>query len=102
MSVEVTLSGSKAVIAVSGRFVFAMHSEFRKAAQSALTQPGLNEIEIDLTRTDYLDSAGLGMLLLLHERAKKSGKQPIRIVGSSGRVRGVLDMCNFNQLFVLA
>lgn len=102
MSVDVCLTGSKAVVSVHGRFVFAIHSAFRKSTQGLLERSDIEQIEIDLTHADYLDSAGLGMLLLLQERAQKLRKQPVRIVGSSGRVRGVLDMCNFDQLFELS
>lgn len=99
MSITVSLSGSKAVIAVTGRFVFDVHSEFRAATRRVLDHVDIREIEIDLAKAEYLDSAGLGMLLLLHERAKNAHKQPIRITGSNGRVRNVLQMCNFDRLF---
>lgn len=102
MSVQVSLAGNKAVLSVSGRFVFAIHGEFRKCAQEVLDKPQVERIEIDLQHAEYLDSAALGMMLLLRERAAKTRKQPIRITGSSGRVRGVLDMCNFDQMFVIA
>lgn len=102
MSVQISLVGNRAVLSVSGRFVFAIHGEFRKCAQEVLDQPQIEHIEINLQDAEYLDSAALGMLLLLRERAMKARKQPIRITGSSGRVRGVLDMCNFDQMFVIA
>lgn len=102
MNVQVSLVGNKAVLSVSGRFVFAMHSEFRKCAQEILDAPQVEYIEIDLQRAEYLDSAALGMMLLLRERALKTRKRPIRISGCSGQVKGVLGMCNFDQLFVIA
>lgn len=102
MSVQVRVIGSKAIISVSGRFVFAAHAEFRQCAQQVLGMPDIEEIEIDLGSAEYLDSAGLGMLLLLQERAPGARKAFRQISGSQGRVRAVLEMCNFNQLFTLA
>ncbi|MBV8658172.1 MAG: anti-anti-sigma factor, partial [Burkholderiales bacterium] len=48
---------------------------------------------------DYMDSAALGMLLLLRERF---GDRPIILAHARGTVRAVIDVANFDRLFQLA
>lgn len=57
-----------------------------------------DSIEINLIHTDHIDSAALGLMMLLHERVndKVSG---IHLTNSSGNVKKVLDMSRFDKLF---
>ena len=51
---------------------------------------------VDLSRTSYLDSSALGMLLLLRERCAD-----VRVENASDDVRKVLEIANFQRLFEL-
>ena len=60
--IEVNKKDSKVVIRVAGQFDYQCHREFRDAYRY---EPESAIYEIDLHRTEMLDSAALGMLLLL-------------------------------------
>lgn len=96
MQAALTFETRKAHIALSGNFTFEAHRDFKEATSGALSHEGLTEIEIDFDGVDYLDSAALGMLLLLNERA---GGRKITLINCRGTVKAVLDIANFNKIF---
>lgn len=81
-------------IAISGRFDFNAHREFREAMKSVKAEA---PCVVDLHETTYLDSSALGMLLLL-----KDSSAEVRIEGCSSEVRRVLEIANFHRLFEVA
>ena len=53
---------------------------------------------IDLSKLEYIDSAGLGILLSVREGAMGHGKR-ITIAGAVDSVREILDIASFGSLF---
>ncbi len=82
------------VIAIAGRFDFSCHPEFR-AACGALV-PG-SEVVVDMEGATYIDSAALGMLLLLRDRVGDA--RHVRIANCKGQPDQVLRIANFHKLF---
>lgn len=90
--------GRSVIISVAGRLDFHCHDEFRKAYDG--DAPGdVGEYVVDLKQTEYIDSSALGMLLLLREAV--SGTDKVRIVNCRPAVRRILEIANFNQLFLV-
>ena len=100
MQIRTEITNNRAALHLNGRFDFAAHKEFRGACEQMLATPNLEEIEIDLRGVDYLDSSALGMLLLLKERAGKTGGK-VRLSHCQPSVRQILDIANFGKLFVI-
>ncbi|WP_424193819.1 STAS domain-containing protein [Ampullimonas aquatilis] len=100
MSIRVLsgLEGGKGHLSLDGRFDYGGHKEFRSAYEELLSQSACKEIVIDMQKVEYVDSAALGMLLLLRDRAKSAGKS-IVIAGCHGVALQVLEVANFNKLF---
>ncbi|GLR11973.1 STAS domain-containing protein [Chitinimonas viridis] len=98
MEAIVSLNGGHARIALSGDFTFEAHRPFKDASQQVMANLDIASLEIDFDGVDYMDSAALGMLLLLRERL---GQSPIRLTNTRGTVRAVLDVANFGRLFEL-
>lgn len=96
MQVSYAANGNKARITLNGDFTFEAHRDFKQSTMQALEQPGLEEIEIDFASVDYMDSAALGMLLLLKERA--AGCKVV-LCNCRGTVWAVLDIANFGKIF---
>ena len=98
MGIRYTLgdNGKRAVISVSGRFDFAQQRAFRDAYRD-LPSGHMNYV-VDLKGVTYVDSAALGMLLLLREHAGGDSAR-VRITGCTPEVRRVLDIANFPRLF---
>jgi anti-anti-sigma factor len=55
---------------------------------------------IELNALEYIDSAGLGMLLLAREAAQRHGRG-ITLAGARDQVARVLAVSKFDQLFLL-
>lgn len=82
---------------LSGQFIFSDHTKFREilnAAEDDTTQT----IRIDFSGIEFIDSAGLGMLLLLRDICIKSGKRLI-LARPRGQVKKVFDISKFEHLF---
>lgn len=97
MQSKLTTVDGRAVIQLQGRFDFNAHREFREAVDAALAG-GSGEIRVDLGGVDYLDSSALGMLLMLRDKAKGSGRDVV-LTKCAGAVKQVLDIANFGKLF---
>lgn len=93
--VSVTREDHSAIIAIHGDFVFDVNREFREAYQQL---PQRTRITVDLSRTDYMDSAGLGMLIQLREHVGKDAAD-IRLTGINETLRTILNVANFGRLF---
>jgi len=85
-------------IQLSGRFDFSVFRRFRESYEPMLEDPGLEEIRVDLAAVEHMDSAALGMLLLLREKAVERGKR-VSLSRCTPAVRQILTIANFDQLF---
>lgn len=101
MQATVISKDGRAEIQLLGRFDFNAHREFREAIDVALADASATELSVDMAGVEYLDSSALGMLLMLRDKAKVSGK-PIALVNCRGVVKQVLDIANFGKLFTMA
>ena len=95
MSVQTAIERGQCMIKISGRFDFSCHSAFREAIQEA---PEGVDMVVDLDEASYLDSAALGMLLLLREQAAKRSVN-VSLVNCRGQAKEVLQLANFGRLF---
>ncbi|HEX8986576.1 MAG TPA: STAS domain-containing protein [Rhodocyclaceae bacterium] len=98
MSFVTTTSADSIVIGVPVRFDFSLMRYFRSTVEEAVHRHPGNEIVVDLAKTNYLDSAALGMLLVLRDHARRGGKSVV-LSRATGAVRSSLDVANFGKLF---
>ncbi len=98
MAINVQIRGYSACIDTTGRFDFQVHCDFKDAYTPLLDNAAVREIEVEMSKVDYMDSAALGMLLLLSERAKAADKTVV-LAHASGTVLRVLEVANFNKIF---
>jgi anti-anti-sigma factor len=82
------------------KFDFHVHRDFKQAYTEMLGNPTIHEIEIGIQHLVALDSAALGMLVLLRERAAEVNKSII-LANPSGYVCKLLEVANFDKLFQL-
>ncbi len=93
--IDISRQAGITTITVAGRFDFRCVSEFQPALR-----PDDRSWLVDLSRADYVDSAALGMLLLLRERAD-GDRSRVRIRGAQGQPRDVLLMAKFDRMFAM-
>ncbi len=98
ININVQTNDDKVTISLAGRFDFNSHREFRSAYEEAIIRKSVNELEVNLAGVDYIDSAALGMLLLLNEKAAAVNKK-VSLVNCRRTVLQILEVANFNKLF---
>ncbi len=100
MGVEhaVSADGHELKISILGRFDFNAKAALSVACQD-LDLTGMRII-FDLRETDYIDSAALGMLLQLRERAGGDNAS-IELSGGQPAMLEVLRMSRCDELFVV-
>lgn len=98
MSVEAKTSedGEVTTIVIGTRFDYSVHAEFRTLYRNIDAKN--MRFTIDMTKTDYIDSSALGMLLLLREAAG-GDRAKIHIVNCKPEVHSILRISNFQNLF---
>ena len=84
-------------IRLAGEFTFADLAEFRSAYQRPLAAVDSRELVIDMANVRYLDSAALGALIVLRERAATVNKK-VCLCNCGGLVKEVLDIANFHKI----
>lgn len=99
MQFTITPAADALLVALSGTFRFDDHEHFKDVLKAIDSFEGKG-ITVDLAATTALDSAGVGMLLLAHERAKKQGKT-VSLSGAQGPVRQVLDVTKIDKIMTI-
>jgi anti-anti-sigma regulatory factor len=94
--INATQAGSTTTITITGKFNFACYQDFHRVIAS----PTPSAYVIDLREASYVDSAALGMLLLLRERVGNDARR-VTIQVAAGQPRDVLTLANFGTLFTL-
>jgi len=80
---------------IQGDFTYQLHREFREAYRN---EPVGTSYIINLLKTEYMDSAALGMLLLLREHAGGEDAN-ISINGCRDSLRKIFTIARFDELF---
>lgn len=93
---QIEVLGNTQVMRIDGKFDFEQHRRFRELYEKA--PPEISKFVIDLSRTNYMDSSALGMLLLLLEHVG-GDRQRVRIVNCNPEIRRILEIANFDKLF---
>lgn len=98
MAINVQILDRSARIIMSGRFEFDLHRDFKNAYSPLLNNAVVREIEIEMSKVDFMDTAALGMLLLLKDRAERAGKR-VSLLNASNMVLQVFEISNFSKIF---
>ncbi len=99
MSFAVTDQGGVFMVSLSGDFTLRTQSDFLNVLSRFDDSPSTS-IKFDLGQVGFIDSGGLGMLLMAKEAAETSGGT-ITLKGATGAVERSLRMVNFDSLFKL-
>ncbi len=98
MSVEalVDAAAKHITILIEGAFGFNLVQDFRRCYNDRQEF----RFTIDLRKVDYIDSAGLGMLLNMHNYLGQDDGM-IKITNTLPQVRKILTMSRFDKKFVI-
>lgn len=84
-------------ITLTGRLTFGENAAFRRIVER-LDGEVEGEIVFDLADMDYIDSAGLGMLMVAREEVVTRGGTA-RIANAHGHVGRMLELARFGDFF---
>lgn len=94
-------SDKNTVIKLSGQFVFSDTLKFKKILDIATTeQSSVNPLVLDFADVTFIDSAGLGMLLLLRDECQENNVG-LSIKSVYGQVEKIFTLSKFEQLFTI-
>ncbi|MEG3617547.1 STAS domain-containing protein [Magnetovibrio sp. PR-2] len=96
MEYTINSDSSQRTVNLKGRLTFSDHDVFREITQS-LSEPGPSTCSVNLSDLEFIDSAGLGLLLLVKEAAQENSLS-ISLTGASDQVAKMLDITKFNEL----
>lgn len=86
-------------VAIIGKLTFIDHTKFSRIIDEVKTKP-IESIHLDFSHTDFIDSAGLGMLLLLRDICMEKRIQAA-IASAHGQVERIFMISKFEQLFTI-
>lgn len=84
-------------VQLSGRLQFEDHNSFKSLIQDTLPKMEQKTVVFNLSQMDFIDSSGIGMILLAHETIKEHGKN-FSISSAQGQVKRVLDLTRIEDL----
>ena len=90
--------GESRSINIPERFDFGHHKQITDDVNAILSDRTIKTIVLDFNRTSYLDSSALGMLVLIHKKAKERSIE-VMIKGARDNAREILEIANFDKLF---
>lgn len=86
------------VISVSDRVDSSTSPQFNQALEE-ITGSGRYNIVVDMTKLEYMSSAGFRALLSAQKECKKLGRGEIVLAVVPERVKEALDLAGFTELF---
>lgn len=90
-------TGDGLEVDLSGRLTFDKHTTCRQLITELTADDATNKV-INLSKLEFIDSAGLGLLLRIQDACTKSGQTLSLKVPSDGQVQKMLQVARFDQL----
>lgn len=99
MDVTCQTESGEATVAIKGRFTFQDQAKFRDAIAKVMSVDA-QSLSIDLSQVEFIDSAGLGMLLLVREEMRTKSRDLV-LRRAQGQVKRMFGIACFETLFTL-
>ncbi len=92
-------NGDGATVSISGEFTFTDHTAFLDLVNRLVGSKG-PQIVIDSSQLEFIDSAGLGMLLIAKDEAGKVSRN-LLLRKPQGQVKRMFAVTKFDTLFTV-
>ncbi len=96
MQHEIEKNENSIRVIIGGDITFSENSGFRRMLTS-LAEHDFEVCEMDVSKVERIDSAGLGMFLIAKEQADSAGWK-ISVVGAQGHVQSMLKLTKLSDL----
>ena len=97
MEIRKKVSGNDWEVFLSGQLTYNDRMAFNDVV-FAFSKGGADSLIVDFSDITFVDSNGIGMLLVLHDDASKNGKK-VTIRGLNGHVQRVFENSQLGNLF---
>lgn len=97
MNHAVTVAGDAAEITITGRLTFKFHKEYKDFLDELLKNQ-VGRFIFDLQGVEFIDSAGLGMLLIAKQKAQGQNATVI-LRKPPENVKRMLQVAKFDKIF---
>jgi anti-anti-sigma factor len=84
-------------IRINEYFKFDNYRNFKEILNKDLDNDEINLFILDFSECEYMDSAGIGMLLLLHQETASRNKE-IKIVKLNSKLEKIIKITNIDRL----
>jgi anti-sigma B factor antagonist len=88
------------VISCAGRFTLGSQLRLTESMINTLIQKGSRKLVVDLTHTEIVDSAGLGVLMHVYGEMEQLGGA-LRVAGANDRVSNLFQITHTNGILAL-
>lgn len=85
------------LVEVTGRLALGRESQRIETLVDELVKRGAIKVVLDMTKVDYIDSAGIGLIALASGKLKEAGGRCI-VVAPEGRVLHLLNLTQMNAI----
>lgn len=99
MEQVITLNSGICNTKFSGSFTFADNAKFRELIGLLEKEP-VKTVDIDVSGVTFIDSAALGMFLLLRDIGQKKNIDVV-LRSPQGQIKKMFELSKFNQLFTV-
>lgn len=100
MKIEIKKEASVAVLHLSGNLDADSVAQFKKEAYK-IVEGGCHQLVLNLAKTDFVDSMGLGAMISLLRRVR-THKGDLKVACLSKDVRSVFEITRLHRLFEIA
>ena len=100
MSISITKQGDRIVAGVPDQLTAGSRRELKQGVLDELAR-GERKFLIDLSRTGYIDSSGLGVLVSLSKRIRAQGGE-VRLGSLNDDLKALFELTKLDTLFQIA
>lgn len=100
MSFTISKQGDVSVVEVDGQLIVGNRQELKQKMLDAL-DGGARKIVVDFTKTGYIDSSGLGVLVSLSKKIREQGGE-LRLAALNEDLRTLFELTKLDTLFQIA
>lgn len=99
MDYGIDVKEQEAVVQLKGRLTFNDHAKLRSLIREMLQNKTKRQV-LDLNALEFVDSAGIGMLLIAREEMANVDKQLV-LRAATGQVKRVLTVAQLNKIVTI-
>ena len=99
MDYGIDVKEQEAVVQLTGRLTFNDHAKLRALIREMLQNKAKRQV-LDLSALEFVDSAGIGMLLIAREEMANVDKQLV-LRSAAGQVKRVLTVAQLNKIVTI-